>query len=75
MTQPPCGFGDSGPPPGNAANLNLLDLSRREASDDQRENAQAVHVEPQHVGKGAGAFYLHHPPSDDLISDCVNCGF
>lgn len=27
------------------------------------------------AGRGAGVFDAHHPPADELISDCVHCGF
>jgi glycolate oxidase iron-sulfur subunit len=44
--------------------------------DTHRVENQRVHVEPAvAIGNGAGVFDLHHPPSDDLISDCVHCGF
>ena len=45
------------------------------AGDTQHDESQVLHVEPVHVGKGAGVFDLQHPPSDELISDCVHCGF
>ena len=41
----------------------------------QDENQRVTVEPPAAIGNGAGVFDLHHPPSDDLISDCVHCGF
>jgi glycolate oxidase iron-sulfur subunit len=42
----------------------------------RHDDNQRVTVDPPAtVGNGAGVFDLHHPPSDELISDCVHCGF
>ena len=38
-----------------------------------RDEDQRVHVE--HSPNSTGIFDAHHPPADDLISDCVHCGF
>jgi glycolate dehydrogenase iron-sulfur subunit len=39
----------------------------------RRDEDQRVHVE--HKSSTTGIFDVHHPPADDLISDCVHCGF
>jgi len=39
----------------------------------QRDENQRVHVE--HAPGETGIFDSHHPPADELISDCVHCGF
>ncbi|HYO36877.1 MAG TPA: heterodisulfide reductase-related iron-sulfur binding cluster [Geodermatophilus sp.] len=44
-------------------------------TDTSRSEDQSVTVQPVAIGNGAGVFDLHHPPSDELISDCVHCGF
>jgi glycolate oxidase iron-sulfur subunit len=41
---------------------------------------QVLHVDhaasrPVDLSLSTGVFDLHHPPSDDLIADCVHCGF
>jgi glycolate oxidase iron-sulfur subunit len=41
--------------------------------DPNRIEDQRVHVE--HALDGTGLFDSHHPPPDELISDCVHCGF
>ena len=54
--------------------------------DETRREGQVVHVETPSIGidgdvlngaalSGAGVFDMHHPPSNELISDCVHCGF
>ena len=40
---------------------------------DQRGEDQRVHV--AHPAGQTGVFDAHHPPADELISDCVHCGF
>jgi glycolate oxidase iron-sulfur subunit len=42
-------------------------------SDVDRRQDQRVHV--THDDGGTGVFDQHHPPADELISDCVHCGF
>jgi glycolate oxidase iron-sulfur subunit len=42
------------------------------ASEPTRDEDQRLRVDAL---AGAGVFDLHHPPSDELISDCVHCGF
>ncbi|HEX2074745.1 MAG TPA: heterodisulfide reductase-related iron-sulfur binding cluster [Geodermatophilus sp.] len=45
-------------------------------TDPSRHEDQRVTVAPPATaGNGAGIFDLHHPPSNELISDCVHCGF
>jgi glycolate oxidase iron-sulfur subunit len=39
----------------------------------RRDEDQRVHVE--HDPAETGVFDHHHPPADELISDCVHCGF
>jgi glycolate oxidase iron-sulfur subunit len=39
----------------------------------RRDEDQRVHVE--HDAADTGVFDAHHPPADELISDCVHCGF
>jgi glycolate oxidase iron-sulfur subunit len=39
----------------------------------RRDEDQRVHVE--HDPADTGIFDAHHPPADELISDCVHCGF
>jgi glycolate oxidase iron-sulfur subunit len=36
---------------------------------------QRVHVEHPAGAGDTGVFDAHHPPADELISDCVHCGF
>jgi len=66
-----------GTAPTSAGELNLLDLAGGGAvpSDIGRDEGQVLHVDHQHNGSGTGVFDEHHPPSDDVISDCVHCGF
>jgi glycolate oxidase iron-sulfur subunit len=40
---------------------------------ERRDEDQRVHVE--HEPGETGIFDAHHPPADELISDCVHCGF
>jgi len=45
-------------------------------TESSRDEDQRVRVGPPvTIGNGAGVFDRHHPPSDELISDCVHCGF
>jgi glycolate oxidase iron-sulfur subunit len=44
-----------------------------QAVTNQRVEDQRVHVD--HVSTDTGIFDAHHPPPDELISDCVHCGF
>ncbi|RFU22012.1 (Fe-S)-binding protein [Geodermatophilus marinus] len=39
------------------------------------EDLRLTVAPPPAGGDGAGLFDLHHPPSAELISDCVHCGF
>jgi glycolate oxidase iron-sulfur subunit len=42
----------------------------------RRDEDQRVHVEhPRDDTGDTGIFDHHHPPADELISDCVHCGF
>jgi glycolate oxidase iron-sulfur subunit len=46
------------------------------APDTGRDDDLRLTVDPPAAaGRGAGLFDLHHPPSEELISDCVHCGF
>jgi len=44
----------------------------RRADPAEAEADNVLHV---HDGGGTGVFDAFHPPADDLISDCVHCGF
>ena len=44
-----------------------------DAHTEHRVEDQRVHVD--HASTDTGIFDPHHPPADDLISDCVHCGF
>jgi glycolate oxidase iron-sulfur subunit len=42
---------------------------------ERRDEDQRVHVEHPDGVSDTGIFDDHHPPADELISDCVHCGF
>src|ERR671927_1680722 len=44
-----------------------------DAHTEHRVEDQRVHVD--HTSTDTGIFDPHHPPADELISDCVHCGF
>ena len=51
------------------------DAAHNDGAAHNDDAAQQDNVLQVHDGGGTGMFDAFHPPADDLISDCVHCGF